>query len=111
MSIIRTIYTEDGMVHELDYSPDRNKDDLLHIGDSLVHRLDGPAWAANGSEWYVFKGEIHREDGPAQIMNTGFIGWYLNDMCFEFDDFVHELKLTEEDRVILALKYNLHEND
>ena len=77
-----------------------------HI-NGLYHREDGPAIIyADGSQFWYLNGKCHREDGPAVMRTGGILVWYLNGTEYTFRDHCKELKLTDEEIILLKLKYN-----
>lgn len=62
--------------------------------------------------WYiegVFGKKWHRTDGPALIwpkeLMKDSIQWYLNDVNYDFDSYCCKLNLSNEEKLILKLKY------
>ena len=71
------------------------------------HREDGPAIIyGDGTQYWCLNGKYRREDGPAVIYVDGTQEWYLNDRKYSFTDYCKQLKLPDEDIIILKLKYN-----
>jgi ribosomal protein L25 (general stress protein Ctc) len=70
------------------------------------HRDDGPAieWANGHKEWWQH-GKCHRDDGPAVIYADGDKSWYLNGKYFTFDKWLDEVKMSNEDKVMMKLQY------
>ena len=50
---------------------------------------------------------IHRSDGPALIWNSGRLSWYYYGSRMSFYDWCMQLNKTEEEIVILKLKYHI----
>ena len=50
-------------------------------------------------------GEIHRTDGPAVIYPNGTKEWWYRGRKFTFEDWSHELRLTNDEIGIIKLKY------
>lgn len=61
----------------------------------------------DGSQlWLTNKFKWHREDGPAFINGNGQrIEWYLHDTSYDFSEYCDLLNLSEENIIILKLKY------
>lgn len=60
----------------------------------------------NVERWYDSSSKmIHRKDGPAVIYPNGNQFWFLNNEIYYFDNFCKKLNLSEEDIIILKLKY------
>jgi hypothetical protein len=70
------------------------------------HRDDGPAviYADGDKAWYQH-GVRHRADDPAIIGADGTEYWYLNDNCLSFDKWLYEVDMSDEDKVMMKLKY------
>ena len=75
--------------------------------DGKRHREDGPAIIrANGNKsWYLYD-TLHREDGPALIRANGTKQWWVNDKRYDsFDEWLKELDISDDDKLILTLKW------
>ena len=75
--------------------------------DGNIHRLDGPAviWVDGYKEWWV-NGRHHRLDGPAIEWHDGRMSWYVNGIYYtDFKDFQEAGNLSDEDMMVLRLKY------
>jgi hypothetical protein len=70
------------------------------------HRDDGPAieWAHGTHEWYQ-DGKLHRDDGPAVERTDEDNDWWLNDNCLTFDKWLNAVNISDEDKVMMKLKY------
>ena len=84
---------------------------LLHYKNGRVHREDGPAkiWPDGTMEWW-FNGEIHNEDGPSAIheyIQTTPLKytWHIHGVGYTFDDWCKKLDKTDEEIILLKLKY------
>jgi hypothetical protein len=55
--------------------------------------------------WYNKHGEWHREDGPAVIYASGNIRWLLNDKVYSFAEWLIELNMPDEQKMMLRLCY------
>ena len=68
------------------------------------HREDGPALErADGlKEWYI-NGERHHEDGPAVEHADGKKIWYINGKHYSFEDWLDQLQISDEEKVMLCL--------
>ena len=70
------------------------------------HREDGPAVIyPNGTQLWFLNGARHREDGPAVIYSNGNQYWYLNDKIYSFNEFIKKSKLSDDEIIMLKLKY------
>jgi len=85
-----------------------DKDGIIRYSlNGRLHRLDGPAFIyPDGTQSWWLNGKYHRTDGPAIIYVDGTEEWYLNDRKYSFTDYCKQLKLPDEDIIILKLKYN-----
>lgn len=74
---------------------------------NILHREDGPAIIFNdGQQSWLCRGLLHREDGPAIIYPDGRCSWYLRNVkIHSFYEFQKAMNLSDEDLVILKLKY------
>lgn len=71
------------------------------------HRLDGPAVIYDtGWQGWFRHGKLHRVDGPAVIDDNGNATWWLNNSRYTFENYCKNVKLSDEDLVILKLKYD-----
>jgi hypothetical protein len=71
-----------------------------------LHRVDGPAVEhVSGDQFWFLHGKFHRDDGPAVIYTNGTKFWYLNDNCLVFDKWIYEVDMSDEDKVMMKLKY------
>jgi hypothetical protein len=70
------------------------------------HLDDGPAveWGNGGKSWWQ-RGKCHRVDGPAVELPDGSTLWYLNDRRMSFDEWLNEVIMSNEDKVMMKLKY------
>jgi hypothetical protein len=70
------------------------------------HRDDGPALIyANGDKLWYQHDNIHRDDGPAVEYANGRKFWYLNNKHLTFDEWLYEVDISDEDKVMMKLKY------
>jgi hypothetical protein len=71
-----------------------------------THRDDGPAveWSDGDKAWYQH-GKVHRTDGPAVEYANGENYWYLNDKRLSFDEWLHTVNMSDEDKVMMKLQY------
>ena len=80
------------------------------------HREDGPAriFTTGEKEWWI-NGKLHREDGPAVItldVHCRFRSrWYYNGMHVPFPAWCEMTNKTEEEIVLLKMKYNADINE
>ncbi|WP_034998451.1 hypothetical protein [Beijerinckia mobilis] len=71
---------------------------MLEYGEEEIKILGGTE--------YRFKGSLHRKDGPARTFDNGVMEWWLNGKPFDnFENWIHEAELTEEEIIYLKLKY------
>lgn len=98
---------QDGQLHRLD-GPALIKIDGTKkwYQDGYLHRLDGPAVIrADGSECWFKKGRVHRTNGPA-VIEKDECRWYINDIQYRNNQsYQGAAKLSDEDMLILVLKY------
>lgn len=76
-------------------------------GTAMPHRVDGPAIINPGvCEAWCRYGKYHRTDGPAIIYSSGKVMWFINgrSICSS-EEFRRRAKLTNDDMLILTLKY------
>ena len=72
-----------------------------------LHRTDGPSVIyEDGTQRWNKNGKLHREDGPAILYANGSQTWWLNDIKYDFDEYVkvrfpHDCK----EKIIFLLKY------
>jgi hypothetical protein len=71
-----------------------------------LHRDDGPAYeyTSGRKEWFQH-GKYHREDGPAVEWADGEHWWWLNHIHMSFDEWLDRDDMSDEDRVMMKLKY------
>ena len=57
--------------------------------------------------WRNSRGQCHREDGPALEFANGKKYWYINgiDYSFEFDEWLAKSQMSDEEKVMLCLKW------
>jgi hypothetical protein len=68
------------------------------------HRDDGPAEQnVNGNSLWYQHGKKHREDGPAIEWPNGRKSWCLDNIHLSFDDWLNQLDITDEDKVMMKL--------
>lgn len=72
-----------------------------------LHRVDGPAvrYADGTLEWRL-KGQRHRIDGPGVEFPNGIREWWLNDQKYEFVDWVKVLPISDQQQLVILLKYS-----
>jgi hypothetical protein len=70
------------------------------------HRTDGPAveWPDGGKHWFQH-GKRHRTDGPAVNWADGDKSWYLNGHQLTFDQWLDEVEIPDENKVMMKLIY------
>jgi hypothetical protein len=69
------------------------------------HRDDGPAIDVNGDKSWYQHGKRHRDDGPAIIYANGDKYWYQHDHALSFDEWLDEVDMSNEDKVMMKLHY------
>lgn len=105
------IWCQNGKKHRID-GPAVILDDGTEIWfkNGKHHRDDGPAQIyADGAQQWFKNGKIHRKDGPAAIHKNHHY-WYLDDKWYDSDypkQFQRDANLSDEDMLVLKLKYNL----
>jgi hypothetical protein len=74
--------------------------------DGKRHRTDGPAviWADGSKFWYQH-GNRHRDDGPAYESVNGATLWCQHGKWLSFDEWLDEVDISDEDKVMMKLKY------
>jgi hypothetical protein len=77
-----------------------------HDSDGNIHRTDGPAiiYADGDCEWYQH-GLRHRDNGPALEYASGSKSWYLHGEYLSFEEWLDEVNISDEDKVMMKLKY------
>jgi hypothetical protein len=77
-----------------------------HDSAGQVHRDNGPAiiWADGGRDWYQHSRQ-HRDDGPAVEWSDGDKEWCLNGKYLSFEEWLDEVDISDEDKVMMKLKY------
>ena len=106
---------------------DRNGNKIWRNSKGMAHREDGPAleYASGSKTWYI-DGNLHREDGPASEHSDGEKNWYINGRLhrvdgpavedsmgkktwflygnqYSFDDWLGQLQVSDEEKVMLCL--------
>ena len=78
---------------------------LWFIGGNL-HREDGPAVEyVDGTKLWYINGESHRVDGPAIEYADGPKEWYINGDEYSFEDWLDQLQISDEEKILLCLKW------
>lgn len=89
---------------------------IIHLGTKWeewyqhneLQREDGPATTLEDEVGWYHRGKYHRTDGPAYVDPQGFSppGWWINGTHAEtMGDFKRLAKLTDDETIILTLKY------
>jgi hypothetical protein len=87
--------------------------------DGNIHRADGPAIEdVDGTKIWQKHGLLHRDDGPACEFASGDDGWdhenyerdgnyewWLNSIYMSFDEWLDEVDISDEDKVMMKLQY------
>ena len=70
-------------------------------------RSDGSYLNVYGeTTWYNELGQLHREDGPAIIKSDGRVYWCLSRTYYTFADWLIELDVSDEAKMLLRLRYD-----
>ena len=81
-------------------------DTCWYDSDGELHRDDGPAVIyANGDKWWLQYSKLHRDDGPAWEYADGTNRWWLNDNLLSFDEWLDQVDISDEDKVMMKLIY------
>ncbi len=59
----------------------------------------------DGTYAYYKNGWFHRVDGPAIIFPGGSVRWVIDGNTYTFADFLSNANISEEEKIILILKY------
>jgi len=72
-----------------------------------VEQSDGSYIDRNNEiTWYNAHEQMHREDGPAIIYDgSGDVEWWLNDAPYTFNEWCIALNKTDEQKMLLRLRY------
>ena len=74
--------------------------------DGKRHREGGPAIEhPDGSAFWFIDGKRHREDGPAVERANGKKFWYFDGKQYLFEDWLGQLQISNEEKVMLCLKW------
>jgi sRNA-binding regulator protein Hfq len=57
------------------------------------------------SKLYNHLRQLHCETGPAIILPNGDVEWWLNNYAYSFDQWCMLLNKTDEERMLLKLRY------
>ena len=75
--------------------------------NNKLHRTDGPAVIqSNGDKEWWLNGKLHRADGPAIEYANGESRWCFNGKLYSMNEFCKAVKLNDEEKILLLLKYN-----
>jgi hypothetical protein len=78
-----------------------------HDSDGNHHRDDGPAVdREKGNKFWYQHGIRHRTDGPAVEWPNGDKWWYLNNQRLSFVEWLDQVDISDEDKVMMKLKYS-----
>jgi len=72
---------------------------MVELEDSSWLQKDG--WIF----WYNEHGDVHREDGPASIDRFGECNWYLNNADMPFLEWLDEINVSDDRKMLLRLQY------
>jgi hypothetical protein len=85
---------------------DKNGTKRWRDAAAKLHRRDGPAIErSTGYQAWWQHGKRHRRDGPAVIYEHGHTNWCINGKYFTFERWLDEVKISDEDKVMMKLKY------
>jgi len=61
----------------------------------------------NGIKDWKVNGKYHREDGPAvEYDDDGDKFWFLNDVEYSFEEWLEKTPISDEEKILLKLKYS-----
>tara|TARA_R110000851_G_scaffold328860_1_gene500255 strand:- start:1040 stop:1318 length:279 start_codon:yes stop_codon:yes gene_type:complete len=85
---------------------DQYGDKYWYDTNGEYHRTDGPAieYASGTKIWYKHS-LVHRTDGPAVEWANGTNEWYLNDQRMSFEEWLYEVDISTEAKVMMKLVY------
>ena len=107
-----TLWKINGILHREDGPAMISKTKEMWYKNGKKHREDGPAridHITNEKTWYK-NDKIHNEDGPAYISHKGMTLWWLNDESLSFEKWCEILNKTDEEIVILKLKFKIRKS-
>ena len=132
MTHLDEYYIEDGSYDDENnfYHLSKRIDRIIYKRNGVMHREGGPAVIYNdGSEMWAQNGKLHREEGPAVIYShgdyehwvngkhhcdygpasciNGVLYWCYNGAAFSFDEWCNVANVSDEDKCILRLKYEV----
>jgi hypothetical protein len=85
---------------------DEHGNKFWYDSDDNLHRTDVPAVIlSDGYQAWYQHGLRHRDNGPAIEWPDGEKSWYLNNRYLLFDDWLDEVNISDEDKVMMKLKY------
>ena len=67
--------------------------------------MDNPVVDQHGDKKWYQHGQLHREDGPAIEFVHGLKFWWLHGTFMTFDDWLNQLNMSDEDKVMMKLQY------
>ena len=74
--------------------------------NELYHRTDGPACEhADGTKEWAINDQLHRDDGPAVEWADGGKEWFLNGERLSFDEWLDQVHMTDEEKIMYKLEY------
>jgi hypothetical protein len=86
---------------------DEDGDTCWYDSDGNHHRDDGPAVdREKGNKFWYQHGIRHRTDGPAVEWPNGDKWWYLNNQRLSFVEWLDQVDISDEDKVMMKLKYS-----
>jgi hypothetical protein len=83
-----------------------NGDKRWYDSNGYFHRDNGPAIEhTDGSKQWYQHGNRHRDDGPAVQYSHGTKYWYLYGKYLSFNEWLDEVDISDEDKVMMKLQY------
>jgi hypothetical protein len=67
--------------------------------------MGNPEINKHGIKFWYQHGQLHRDDGPAIEWPDGEKSWYINNQYLSFDDWLNQLNMSDEDKVMMKLQY------
>ena len=85
---------------------DEHGNKFWYDSDDNLHRTDVPAVIlSDGYQAWYQHGLRHRDNGPAIEWPDGEKSWYLNNRYLLFDDWLDEVNISDEAKVMMKLQY------
>ena len=67
--------------------------------------MDNPEINKHGIKFWYQHGKVHRDDGPAIEWPDGDTSWCLHGQRLSFDEWLDEVEMLYENKVMMKLKY------